>query len=713
MSKCIECGYQLKPHDNFCKKCGTKAEPAVGVPCESCGYDLTPEDKFCKKCGTVRSGGQENDRDNDDAIAPSIFAETRRIDLSSDGDEELKYSFKKIVEEHEGATDEDYYLKYEKIQERTVDPSASTDTHKAIGDLNLEKTPIIEESSNRFKKEESDDFTILRPENFDEILQREERAHLSNQKKKLIEKSKTVQDDLNHVVNTTQETKSEEALSDTQKIKQEAIENQRLEDRRKRIVTDDERRMETFEVGEEKPGNKVKKPKGSIFVNWILPAIAALVVLVLAVMLLQFNNSTVNVVADFEKAITDRDARKLGVIAASDQGDLTQIQEDALMKLLESDEMYRTAVLESIKEDAVHLKEDVGFKGDRPFRLERVGKKFLLFNDYRVVFDELKVETLLPENMQLVIDGRVIGGEEPKLMTPGIYIGRLQDPQNEKAIEVKVMSLGDAEERTALIDLLKEEIEVIQETPVDDNAKEPEEPIDPVDEGSIEAGDRVLTIESNHPEAMVYRNGKNSGLSVQQFNELLGKKLVDGDKIKIGREFPWGTGFSEEVSLSSEEVIQLEVSLQNETTRDELIRVGNQMLKEDSLARRNMDIHQFKSIIEPELTASKQIIQNGLANNQTYYRVYDSMTYDLDSFEVIDNGDGTYSGYIGGVVIYRATEYPFGADMPDVSGLALYENIIGIHYTFGPDYPTWMVNMWGTTYRAINNGNTEKFELND
>jgi ribosomal protein L40E len=46
---CPSCGAALRSDDAFCRKCGTRLEPAA---CASCGANLSPDDAFCRKCGT-------------------------------------------------------------------------------------------------------------------------------------------------------------------------------------------------------------------------------------------------------------------------------------------------------------------------------------------------------------------------------------------------------------------------------------------------------------------------------------------------------------------------------------------------------------------------------------------------------------------------------------------------------------------------------------
>lgn len=46
---CENCGSQIGPDDDFCRKCGTKApEPRT---CASCGREVAPDDAFCRNCG--------------------------------------------------------------------------------------------------------------------------------------------------------------------------------------------------------------------------------------------------------------------------------------------------------------------------------------------------------------------------------------------------------------------------------------------------------------------------------------------------------------------------------------------------------------------------------------------------------------------------------------------------------------------------------------
>src|SRR5699024_5337094 len=119
-------------------------------------------------------------------------------------------------------------------------------------------------------------------------------------------------------------------------------------------------------------------------------------------------------------------------------------------------------------------------------------------------------------------------------------------------------------------------------------------------------GDVNLYLES--PEkAQVYINGKDTGLTVAEFNLLDGVNIKQGDKIQVKEEFPWGFSFSDEYTYDGEASIYLEANLNSEDNMQVIMDKVVQLLKEDEEARRKMSMHPFTSIIEPELSSANSL----------------------------------------------------------------------------------------------------------
>lgn len=61
MSKCVNCGNELKPNAKFCPKCGVEVQGEGILKCPSCGKILPPGTAFCPDCG-VHTAVNESDK---------------------------------------------------------------------------------------------------------------------------------------------------------------------------------------------------------------------------------------------------------------------------------------------------------------------------------------------------------------------------------------------------------------------------------------------------------------------------------------------------------------------------------------------------------------------------------------------------------------------------------------------------------------------------
>lgn len=755
MTKCKNCGFEVDAKDNFCKKCGMEVDHTIDPICINCGFEYAKGDKFCKKCGT-KIDAIESEREE---IEKPTFDKS---DYDKSDFDKIKFDYKKPYDElYDDVIDS--AKKEPKIDTKKVDgffsksekedinpikekddrefneselevPSFFGKSKKVISDMFKEdksdvKKTIIEDESEEIKKDEknekpikvehvkeqeSKDHTVLLPsiEEYEQSSRFENRVVLSDEKKRLIRESKEKADNINHEIEKPEVDDSDDALTLTQKLKLGNESDRSMENRKVRSTARKKKSGETPDSSSQKTKEKkVDEKKPFKWSNLLIPVLIVLAVCTFLYATLSGLTDKKRVIAKFENAITEEnnDALRNLVISSDENVSISQDTLKPFTKLMRTDQIYRSSLIGAIKEDSSKLGIDENYKSNRAYRLENTGKKYLFFKDYKVVVDPLHLSVTAPEDAKYtVMEKEISGNSENMTLLPGIY-----DVENKVNGERYQINLSPTNENlqdgnlivslSSLTPVAQESAPETAEKPQEQTAETPaEKPAETPTQDNKWAGETEFHIDTTQKDATVYINDENTNLTVEQYNQIPLKSVVSGDRIKIGLEYPWGMGFSKETTLSGEALISLYVDMNNEGTMNHIMSRIEKMLKEDGMARRNMSMDGFTTIIEPELNTTREILQRGIDSGMTYYRVYDELHYDPSSFEVNSGENGTYTAFVGGNLKFHATEYPKDASIED--GYQPYElsQITGFNLTYLPDKNEWFVSSWGESDRLIN-----------
>ncbi|WP_425538310.1 zinc ribbon domain-containing protein [Microaceticoccus formicicus] len=766
MTKCKNCGFEVDATDNFCKKCGTEVDHTIDPICTNCGFEYAEGDKFCKKCGTkieaVQSGKPVSEKpefdksDFDKSEFDKIKFDYKKPydqlydDVIDSSKEEVKTDTKKTEGFFKSSESEKTFAKIEnddkEFSESELEvPSFFGKSKKVISEMfnydttdekiNTEdKTEVVNKDSNidkAFKpgnnqEQENKDHTVLLPsiEEYEQSSRFENRVVLSDEKKRLIRESKEKADNINHEIEKPEIEESDDALTLTQKLKVGNEADRSMENRKVRSSARKKKAPEETDSDVQKSKEKkVDEKKPFKWSNLLIPTLIVLAVCTFLYATLSGLTDKKRVIAKFENAITEENTQSLTNLVVSSNENVA-INEDALKpfsKLMKSDQIYRSSLIGAIKEDSSKLGIDENYKSNRAYRLENTGKKFLFFKDYKVVVDPLQLSVTAPEDAKYTLmDKEISGNSENMVLLPGLY--DVENKVNGEKYQINLSPTNENLQDGNLIVSLSSLTPITQDNDVETEGKPQEQPPEtipedkpvetPVQDSKWE-GETEFHIDTTQKEAMVYINDENTNLTVEQYNQIPLKSVVSGDRIKIGIEYPWGMGFSKEMTLSGETLISLYVDMDNEGTMNHIMSRIEKMLKEDGMARRNMSMDGFTTIIEPELSTTRDILQRGIDNGMTYYRVYDELQYDASSFVVNSGENGSYTAYIGGNLKFHATEYPKDESMED--GYQPYEltQLTGFNLTYLPVKNEWFISSWGEADRAINLENPVVHEIGE
>lgn len=683
MSKCKNCGYELGAEDKFCKRCGT--ERSEYIPgCDTCGYEYGPDDIFCKRCGNNLMSSREKE-------AAARQAESLGQGSSSQGQQEV---------------DE---IKVPAYLERTIhrprkEPVISPRPKKAE-----KKEPVIEQTEDKPSKQE----TTLIP-NIDKHLRSsdlDDRAVLSEEKKRLIEKSKNMRDALNHEMPEEKEmVYTEEDLHATQMI---TVGDALLEEGRRR-KRKGFRPLRDTTLDEPKTGDKVLGEKSTSSptknTNILIGVLALVAVCLVSFIGLKAMADKDKLISSFERAVNEENLAGVSQILISDGVDTGPEDVEPFVKLMNEDTLYSSALISALEEDSIKLSGDKAYESQRPYRLVLTGdKKYVFFDEYKVAVDPM-ILTMEDEGTEYILAGETIS--EPlveKLILPGLY--PLSFGGEDYLVNLST-SNELAEGRALNLNLhYLDAVAIVQAEQENTEAMTTEEETEkPAEKFDIQ-GEEYVFMEGQNMDAIVYVNGKTSELSINQVNDLEAVNLKTGDILKVAYEFPWGTEFSPEVEYTEGSgYIYFEPVVYGEKTLASIVDRVVLMLEEDGIARRESRTDVYTTLIEPETTYAKENIQGNIDSKVIRYRDYENLEIDKESLE-IRLEDGTFQAYIGGRIKFLERDITVGEDLADYQ-LYEREGIQGYHLTYDQEAKDWFVNMWGYTDRWLPFNDTESYAIN-
>lgn len=705
---CNNCGSSLNKDDKFCKVCGTFVTPDLSK-CSECGSRINEDDKFCGSCGH---------RINQDVLSQE----------DSYKDEEVKsevLDFDELDENEIGNFDyriayDDLYKESPEIIEKGVFASVlgSFRGKKPKKSNKAKEVKKEKVKNNKSTREEEkiirEDFTSELPDLSKIEDPIEARKKLSDKKKKLLEESiEKAGNNENFVIGDP----SESDLMQTQKIDLSEIQKIETEIRKVRVKEENNKKQE--EKLEEKSHTEIKKQKAKKkekqkqkvskvkedkkakeesfkIGNYIIPILLCLALVFASGAFLTAKTNKNAVVKNLENAVANEDYTKTSsIILRSDKSPIEENDIKSFIRLMNENDVYKSSLMGAIKEDAIKLTRDSSYQSNRVYRLEKVGRKYLFFSDYRVVLDPVKTSLVNGDDLTYTFaNNEFTSSSDELVLLPGIY----KLSQGENTFDVNVSNTNpNFDTGLLMIDISDLDFSVEE--------KEDTEEVTEVDESETEkfdlAGDVSLFLESPD-KAIVYINGEDTGLSVEEFNLLDGVNIKQGDKIQVKEKLPWGDSFSDEHIYDGESSIYLEANLNSKDNMQVVMDKVIQLLKEDEEARQTMSMDPFTSLMEPELSSAKSLIDSEINSDIVYYRNYKSMDFDPESFDIYSNGDGSYTAYIGGMITYETTEVS-PDDLSTVEGEEISE-IRGFHLSYLED-KDWFVNLWGYTERYIDTDN--------
>lgn len=349
-----------------------------------------------------------------------------------------------------------------------------------------------------------------------------------------------------------------------------------------------------------------------------------------------------------------------------------------------------------LKDDAENLKKDDNYVSTRPIRLQKNGKIFGIFDDYKIFIDpiKLKIEKSDKVDTFILLDGKEepINAEEYTLF-PGEYTVFYNDNGVKLKNKIKLFPT--------------ENNELVTVTYGEDTDYEIANESIKLDENAKDSNFRIITRDDK---SIIFVNDKNTGLTVKDYNSLSGTNIKSGDEIKVVTKMPWGYNISEGVKYNGEKSITVSNSLTDPKLLEVAISKSLKLFKEDVYARGSKDETVLTVMVDEALAYAKNRIQGLISSKRNYLGGFVSMEFDLNSFEIRPYKD-TYEMYIGGYLLVQETTYSDSKNAPQIADVEPVNEKIGIHFIFDKEKKDWYCNVWGFTTRYISRNNIKSVDI--
>lgn len=262
------------------------------------------------------------------------------------------------------------------------------------------------------------------------------------------------------------------------------------------------------------------------------------------------------VVDQFEAAVNKGDYGSLGqTVAYADSKD--PIDYNALepfVKKLSNDATYKTEVVDKLRLDAEKFSADPEYVSEGLIKLSKTGEAILGIDEYQILIGTIQVRIAFPQGNNFFIDEQEVvysttGGDLN--LIPGTYTTTFSSGdfklKNNLDVSEKNERLVDG-----ILNVFYEDLSIAGS----------------IAEYKIVEGNYDLELYTTDSDAIVFVNGLNTTLTVENFNAIEEKNLKEGDNIQIIDKAPWGLVSSPTHILEGESWARVRIGNYNNLNRE-------------------------------------------------------------------------------------------------------------------------------------------------
>lgn len=422
--------------------------------------------------------------------------------------------------------------------------------------------------------------------------------------------------------------------------------------------------------------------------------IIPIVVVIFSVLIFNFINSSDNlnnIKQEFISSIEKEDIDKLQDLVIIDGGnkDFSKESLNNFISLYNKDKEFKNNIDKSLDEDIESFKKDKSFVGKNLIGIIKNNESGFFAKDYKVKITPLKLKDDGILDKKIIIGDKKVKAKDLYLI-PGIYEFDYSYEFLKFNSFIEVNYINNSTDYSMVTDYNSLEIKN--------------------DKYVLEDGDYKIKIKNAPESAIVFINGKNTGITVKEFNNMDSKNLTDKDSIAVVDKTSIGYALSDSMALiNTNGTVNLEVNYNNRIYLEYFIGLIRQTLSEDEQAFKNSDINMITTLGGKTLDNVMGWIKDNIGYGQYYIRDYLSFLLDIDSFEV-NISEYNSEAYIGGFLSYKEGKFSKDEEVDEKKMEEHKDKKIGFHFDYDENEKKWTVD-WGTTYRNIGTGNSLLIKL--
>lgn len=386
-----------------------------------------------------------------------------------------------------------------------------------------------------------------------------------------------------------------------------------------------------------------------------------------------------NLYEEYARAIDDRNADYLNSIVDVEGMKVSIEDFNTTFKLLDEDFEFEKEIKSYVAEDIKKIKENPDYISDRNIRVVRAKNRWLFLPGYKVVWTPITITNQNTGELDITSANEKISlaSKDKDKLIFGLYDSLYKD----RGLNIK----GTIE----IKDLKNKDYNYY----FNGNGEIVNEKID------LKRGEKSIKINTNEPEAIVFVNNKNTGLTVDEFNKIGSFDMDEKAEIFLLARPQWGYVTSNRQSLEDKSSLDLNINYRNGNIEREVISLLKKVFKEDEKALASNDPSKYESLTGEAYYREEA----NLSLNEGYGR---RVSRKYTSFKVDKNfkSDKDTNGQLKVDVFVNFGEKKYGADEeePSVDSLQKAENV-PYSFTIKYDYnkKEYYITNWEKTYSQI------------
>ncbi|MDO4663041.1 MAG: hypothetical protein Q4B36_08025 [Tissierellia bacterium] len=366
--------------------------------------------------------------------------------------------------------------------------------------------------------------------------------------KENVEKDETEKLDLKDIRKTLENRESPSKKSNESKEQEEKETKKDLKEKKQNKKIYDKIPKKSYEKTENDKENKDKSPKRF--------SIASLIILIIVISLVGFGvkasynkalenvDTPLKVVEKFENYLNNNPEKLKEIMASADDSiELTDKDIDNFYNLLKEDEDYKNNLLAKLNEEATSIENKEEYDSTGSIKLIESNEKTLGKSNYKIGLSTIETVEDNPDWIKSTISG----AKTENRFFPGIYVQTFNTQDLEFKRNVKIY-----DESSYFID---DKIDLSYNGFSTDQL---------LKEFEVTSGNKDITIRTlGNNDATVFVNGKSTGLTVDQFNDINPKNVKEGSILQIIRFGENGIDIGNQWELGSESWVILHLVSRN------------------------------------------------------------------------------------------------------------------------------------------------------